>query len=305
MATGTDTGLNSRRRIQVFACRIAGYSRPERVRLNPVADRRGTQVSQGKLPLQGEIEDPLLSVNDETPIIRRNPNRGVSQKPHPRRWMVRGAAWFVVSILGTAGCTDSSQNPRASGDEGERIVASPGDLRELRQRPLRLPKNSPSQPCELERHAIHIAGVPAEAALGKGPVRLVFRAVPRILDLFRPEENAAFKGSKWRGAEVLFVSEQDYDGPVFMRGGQIDGKHKIGFGTREAPEWKLLLPEGPWEVVDELSVWAGRRLQLPVGWRAQRATIRIRADGCYAIQLDGEEFSQVIEFGAVLQPGSI
>lgn len=167
-----------------------------------------------------------------------------------------------------------------------------------------MPKRPPSKPCEMETHAIDISGIPAEAALGKGPVHSVFRATPRLLDFFPTEANAAFEGSEWRGAETLFISEPDYDGPALIRGGQTNGDHKIGFGTRETPEWELLLPEGRWEALDELRVWDSQRVQLPVGWRAQRATIRIEADGCYALQLDGETFSEVIEFVAVLQADS-
>jgi hypothetical protein len=32
--------------------------------------------------------------------------------------------------------------------------------------------------------------------------------------------------------------------------------------------------------------------------------LRISADGCYGMQLDGEAFSHVIEFGAIRQPGT-
>lgn len=102
---------------------------------------------------------------------------------------------------------------------------------------------------------------------------------------------------------MLFVSEPEYDGPALIRGGQIDGENRLGFGDRETPVWELRLPAGQWDLLNELRVWDGDRVELPAGWRVQQATIRIAADGCYAIQLDGESFSQVIEFGAVLQPG--
>ena len=195
-------------------------------------------------------------------------------------------------------------------------------FREFDERKLRIPKSRESESCELEHYAIHIRGVPAEAALGKGPVRLVFPAIPRVLDLFPPEEDASFAGSKWRGAEVSFVSEPRYDGPVLVRGGQIDGEHRIGFGDDETPLWELRLPAGDWEPIDGLRVWgddqrlqpaaAGtdgtegcpRCLQLSNDWRVQRATLRIAADGCYGMQLDGQGFSQVIEFGAIWHPGS-
>ncbi|MGH2701899.1 MAG: hypothetical protein ACRDJB_04275 [Actinomycetota bacterium] len=176
-------------------------------------------------------------------------------------------------------------------------------FQELRRRPLSLPSSKANKPCAGERHATHIPGIPAQAALGKGPVYSVFPAIPRGLDLFPTEEATPFSGSRWRGAEALFVSEPEYDGPALIRGGQIDGEERLGFGEGETPLWELRLPAREWELVDELRVWDGERVQLSAGWRVQRTTIRIAADGCYAMQLDGESFSQVIEFGAELQPG--
>lgn len=190
---------------------------------------------------------------------------------------------------------------------------------ELDQRPLRLPTSPPGESCALERYAAHIRGIPAEAALGRGPVMTVFPAIPRGLDLFPAPEDAAFADSPWRGAEVLVVSESVYDGPVLVRGGQIDGSRRLGFGEDEMPQWELRLPAGEWERVDGLEVWGNRMLRaaeiepsppphcarcltLSRSWRVQRVTLRIAGDGCYAIQPDGEDFSEVIEFGAIWQP---
>ena len=210
-----------------------------------------------------------------------------------------------MGLLLLVSCDSRNEDgtPQRNHDATPRPDVASDVFRELRQRPLRVPKIPPSEPCYLERWAIHLAGVPNEAVLGKGPVHLAFSAIPRNLDLFPTRYGAAFYGSRWRGGEALLVSEPNYDGPILLRGGQMDGPHRLGFGIRADPEWELFLPEGSWDVVDELSVWGGERLSLPVDWRAQRATFRIEADGCYAVQLDGKGFSQIIEFSAILQPG--
>lgn len=82
----------------------------------------------------------------------------------------------------------------------------------------------------------------------------------------------------------------------------MDGRGELGFGDQQTPDPELFLPQGRWNSVRSRKVWGGRRLDLPEGWRVQLATIRIGANGCYALQLDGTSFSQVIEFAAVLQP---
>ena len=171
---------------------------------------------------------------------------------------------------------------------------------QLGQRPLEVPTRSADEPCFLERYAVHLPGVPAEAGLGRGPVHPVFRAVPRILDLFSTDERSSPR--TWPSAEVLFVSEPDYHGPVLIRGRQMDGQGELAFGDRPTPAPELFLPQGGWNSARNRKVWDGRRLNLPEGWRVELATIRIGANGCYALQLDGTSFSQVIKFEAVLQP---
>jgi hypothetical protein len=207
------------------------------------------------------------------------------------------APMVLVAALMLVGCAWVNQ------DEVEGPQRASGPFQILRERELDLPRSRASQPCELEYYATHIRGVPAEAALGRGPVDPVFPGIPRGLDLFPAARDSTFVQSRWRGAEVLVVSEPRYQGPVLLRGGQIDGRHRLGFGHDERPNWELRLPGGQWESTEHLKIWNGRTVRLPAGWRVQPATMRIAASGCYALQLDGESFSQVIEFGATLQRG--
>jgi hypothetical protein len=85
----------------------------------------------------------------------------------------------------------------------------------------------------------------------------------------------------------------------------MDGDGDLAFGAQQAPDPELFLPQGRWDPAEDRHVWGGRRLELPQGWRVQRATIRIDANGCYGLQLDGTSFSQVIKFEAVLQPNPL
>lgn len=70
----------------------------------------------------------------------------------------------------------------------------------------------------------------------------------------------------------------------------------------DGEEWTahLFLPEGPWEAVRR--IWDGRQLKLREGWRGTAIEVELPSGGCFAFQIDGTEFTDVIEFWAVFQP---
>jgi hypothetical protein len=187
----------------------------------------------------------------------------------------------------------------------------------LEARRLHLPALGADKKCPLA-NAIALPGVPAEAALGpggptergvaklrEGPVYVAFPGVPRILD-FQATGNGGSPGGRWRSAEVLWVSRPSYRGPVLVRGGQLDGSGRLGFGRSARARSQLRLPAGDWTARrGPLRVW-GRTVQARTGSRTATALTRISRTGksgirCYAFQVDGNSFSYVIAFGAVAQ----
>jgi hypothetical protein len=86
---------------------------------------------------------------------------------------------------------------------------------------------------------------------------------------------------------VLWIVNSSYMGPVLIRGEQLDGPHAVGFS----------LGDGPAAYTD---------LQFPPGkrygyqrWQEWPSATRLQASGCYAYQVDGITFSEVIIFRAV------
>ena len=118
-----------------------------------------------------------------------------------------------------------------------------------------------------------------------------------------PQDNEPLPESKCRRAEILWISEPGYDGPVLIRGRQIDGPNRIRFGSDVQPDRELHLPAGRWDPLREpLHAWEDRTVRTPRGWRVAAADARIRTEGCYLFQLDGKSFSQTIAFFTELQP---
>ena len=90
-----------------------------------------------------------------------------------------------------------------------------------------------------------------------------------------------------------------------MRGRQIHGTARVGFGDGATPRSTLRLPAGPWDEDEGEIRWADRVVHLPDGWRAKVVPIRVRSTrspDCYFFQLDGEGFSETVLFGVLIQP---
>lgn len=196
---------------------------------------------------------------------------------------------------------------------------------ELARRPLRLPEVNPAGDCptaaaiSLRRMESERGGIPAEAALGpgdatraglrllrRGPVYVAFQGTPRFLDFFPPEDSTS--NGQWRSAEVLWLSRPSYRGPTLVRGRQLDGRARLGFGDQSRPRRQRRLPPGSWmEERRALRAW-GQTIKPRKGWRAAVSTVRIAPTGrhqpCYGFQVDGKGFSYPIVFWAVLQPSA-
>ncbi|MDP8911076.1 MAG: hypothetical protein M3M94_03305 [Actinomycetota bacterium] len=100
-----------------------------------------------------------------------------------------------------------------------------------------------------------------------------------------------------------------YRGPVLIRGGYVAPLHgrgtrgnpRLGFGNAAKPLRALRLPSARWRRdAPPRKVW-GQTLTLPTGWRAAKAVVRTRGEGCYFYQVDGVGFSHRFLFGAEWQ----
>lgn len=94
-----------------------------------------------------------------------------------------------------------------------------------------------------------------------------------------------FIGSSWLGTRITWTASPGYAGPVLIRGRQIGGLRRVGFGEGRTPYDELqLLDTGQ-------GAPAARS-----GARAWLTLMRVQSAGCYAEQVDGTSFSSVVVF---------
>jgi hypothetical protein len=170
----------------------------------------------------------------------------------------------------------------------------------LAARPLRLPTLVPGVACPAMRaYRLPRASVPYGfgTELGDGPVYL---SAPAILNGTVRAHRAAYYGAHgaWGAVPVIWIIDGEYRGPALLRGRQIDGNHGLAFdGGLEYPIgnaiWQVGTPH------PDLHLLSGASPAAKPSWRG---FVRLLASGCYAIQVDGPSFSEVIVF-AVLVDG--
>lgn len=164
--------------------------------------------------------------------------------------------------------------------------------RHLAQRPLRIPRLARNAACPSTRrwtkpHAawwIHEYG--PQKVLGEGPIfPLGPWPYPRaFLLISKPQPQS----HRYRFAKVLWAWKAAL-GPVLIRGRQLNGQHRVRFPIDVA--------DGPFQdkfrLADELRIVAAPR---HLGRPSETA---VRSPGCYAWQVDGNHFREVIVFRAV------
>ncbi len=95
-------------------------------------------------------------------------------------------------------------------------------------------------------------------------------------------------GSAWSAAPVTWAVSGAYTGPLLIRGELLGGSGAIGFGTGATPYDELQLSD------------AGQGApRIQGGGRAWITEARVQSSGCYAYQVDGTTFSEVVVFRAV------
>jgi hypothetical protein len=156
-------------------------------------------------------------------------------------------------------------------------------------RPLDLPSVAPGAACP--RTAGGRPNPDVAIALGRGPAYPVLgfegNQIPPAPQALVPLHSEDRKGNAyWH--KTLWAVDPRYDGPILIRGGGIDPPRPLWF----------VVPSG----TASRSQRRVRELHMPAerskSWRYGVSVTILPGPGCYALQVDGTTFSEVIVFEA-------
>jgi hypothetical protein len=119
-------------------------------------------------------------------------------------------------------------------------------------------------------------------ARGTGPVRVLVGNRRGIADLINPSS-----APPWLALKTLWFSLPAYQGPFIIRAKRLGRPGQVALG------------EGP--VVAPLVVPPGPTLNSGLGYRTVPGGLFVKSPGCYAWQVDGLGFSEIIVVRAVLR----
>jgi len=195
------------------------------------------------------------------------------QREHKRRLLWLGVA--VVALGATAGgyltATNSSPHPES-----------------LVTRPLHFPSVAAGESCPATPgHPVHTSFFDG-VALGNGPVRVL---VGNHGDLLRGQADlGTSQAHGWFALEMIWFSVPGYDGPFVVRAKRLGASGPI----RVKPGDAGTVPgSGP------LVVPAGPTINTQDGYRTVPGSTWVTSSGCYAWQIDGQNFSEVITVDAL------
>jgi hypothetical protein len=219
-------------------------------------------------------------------FLARESTRRVRQRPadadvvatircrRSRQWPTRTLAGMAAAILLVGlGVVASALVLSPSTDIG----SSPSPSRS--KPPLRLPAVIAGQPCPVSQPTT--PGNGQAPLLGDGPVRLALASA---------DGTAFFEatlGGDWKAIDVLWTAAPDFTGQVLVRGARLDGPDELGFGD-------------PADPLKELHIGSENAQPPGIDGRTVLATttVRVKAAGCYGLQIDSGELSSIVVFEA-------
>jgi hypothetical protein len=167
----------------------------------------------------------------------------------------------------------------------EPLGASPTPWAQL-HRPLHLPRLAPGAVCSVSRIDPRIdwnrTRFPGSPGIGRG---LVYPGLGSSGGRLTATPDVQY-GSRWAAGKVFWYVRPSYRGRVLIRGRRLDGPQWLRFNGRRLPPREIRI-----EPTDTVS-WEGQ----PPGSRGIPSHVRVRASGCYGVQLDGTTFSRVVVF---------
>lgn len=205
-----------------------------------------------------------------------------------------GAASRVGSHTPTVTATRGGGASTGAPTAGPGATVAPGSVwGSLAARPLRLPALAPGAACPTTPAR---QGVSPDFpyAQGAGPVYAIAQRASGAV-VFNSAASLGDSASGYGGFKAIWEIQPAYTGPVLIRGARIDGPGALEFnGGLGQP---ATTPSGMEPRQSELRI-DGQSVS-PPSWPTWVAFTRLTTAGCYAYQVDGTSFEEMIVFQAV------
>lgn len=199
--------------------------------------------------------------------------------PTPGCWQVTGrvpghALQFVVAVHPAA------ENPVTGG-----VPAAGPDAWASIRRPLHLPIYGPDAGRTCPGTPGRTVTPALGPAVGEEPAYAAGFGAGGSADITNAREDGG-----WFYVKTLWLASPAYNGPLLIRGAQLDGTNVLRFGDGPDPGYELRLPPGgtaaPANPAGTPSAASG--------WSSWPSSTRVQEPGCYAFQVDGWSFSEII-----------
>ncbi|HYP20587.1 MAG TPA: hypothetical protein VEY08_10975, partial [Chloroflexia bacterium] len=163
---------------------------------------------------------------------------------------------------------------------------APDAYAQLRQRPLKTQPLAPGGSCPTSKSRSDVR--PGIYLFGTGPVYL--QRVPTASDVDGEIGLAPYMYAENRDAYAVkgpWLSEPEYPGPILIRGQQLDGDGVVRFDYDQG------------SFSGEIAQGDSNSRGAYAGWSGWASAIWVPGAGCYALQIDGLHFTDVIVLRAV------
>jgi hypothetical protein len=217
-------------------------------------------------------------------------------------FVVRWTPLLLTSLVLATGCVGGTHqsppmrapaqagSPTTSGTVGAGRVSEPSpplSWTVLAARPLHLPAVAPGVPWPRSTAAsVDPAYAPAS---GPGPVYVVLLEDRASGAVVYDAHESALDAESWYHVKMLWIAAPSYRGPALVRRRQIDGEATLEFATP---------PQAPVSALQLAAETGATSAGTVRGWRDRPSETLVQAPGCYALQVDGLNLSEVIVFEA-------
>jgi hypothetical protein len=239
--------------------------------------------------LRGAVAEPPEAPARLANVRRRATNR--------RRAQLSAGSLGVVAVVvaGIVGVDAAGHGP-AHPSVSTPLAPVPDGIPAALGRPLHLPKFAAGLPCPVSAAKTYPKGAGFSdpyIAVGPGPFTLTGNGTVPVD--FTPAANDEFLGTGWPGMKVIWRVDPEYIGPVLLRGARLDGPGQLRFGSYTGTVGQGTPPGASFQA----------QAYAELGYPGQDSTpspttypsdIRVQTPGCYGLQVDGTNFSEVITF---------